>query len=69
MSSFIGHGLAALTVYALGPEARPARWGWLAWLGVLALAPDIDYVVAPLLMAGLALLSLGFMLWASRLPR
>lgn len=52
MSSFIGHGLAALTVYALGPEARPARWGWLAWLGVLALAPDIDYVVAPLRLPG-----------------
>ena len=48
MSSFIGHGLAALTVYAVGPGARPVRWGWLAWLGVLALAPDVDYVVAPL---------------------
>lgn len=52
MSSFIGHGLAALTVYALGPEARPPRWGWLAWLGVLALAPDIDYVIAPLRLPG-----------------
>lgn len=52
MSSFLGHGLAALTVYAVGPGARPVRWGWLAWLGVLALAPDVDYVIAPLRLPG-----------------
>jgi inner membrane protein len=52
MSSFIGHGLAALTLYALERPARPLRWGWMAWLVVLALAPDIDYVVAALRLPG-----------------
>ena len=52
MSSFIGHSLAALTVYAMDRPARPLRWGWLVWLVVLALAPDIDYLLAPLRLPG-----------------
>jgi len=52
MSSFIGHGLAALTLSALGPSTGPRRWGWLAWLVVLAWAPDMDYVAAPLRLPG-----------------
>lgn len=52
MSSFIGHGLAALTLSALGPATQPRRWGWMAWLVVLALAPDIDYLAAPLRLPG-----------------
>ncbi|HEX8698198.1 MAG TPA: metal-dependent hydrolase [Myxococcaceae bacterium] len=52
MSSFIGHGLAALMLSALGPSTGPRRWGWMAWLVVLALAPDIDYVAAPLRLSG-----------------
>lgn len=78
MSSFVGHGLAALTVYAMGPEARPTRWGWLAWLGVLV--PLCAGLVLlrhgharstrrALLISGLALVSSGFMAWAASLPR
>jgi inner membrane protein len=52
MSSFIGHGLAALTLSALGPTAEPRRWGWMAWLVVLAWTPDIDYLAAPLRLPG-----------------
>jgi inner membrane protein len=46
VSSFAGHALAAVTVFALGP--RSARALWLGWLVVLALAPDIDYAVRSL---------------------
>jgi inner membrane protein len=59
MSSFLGHGLAGVTTYAIGYKLqvdrlnRPSRFdrhNWL-WLGVLiaiALIPDIDYVVPQL---------------------
>ncbi|MDC0712486.1 metal-dependent hydrolase [Stigmatella sp. ncwal1] len=56
MSSFIGHGLAALTVYAMARPARPVHWNWLIWLAVLALAPDVDYLVASLRLPGTPLI-------------
>jgi inner membrane protein len=52
MSSFIGHSLAALMAYAMARPARPPRWGWMVWLVVLALAPDVDYLIAPLRLPG-----------------
>src|ERR687893_99441 len=51
MSSFLGHGLAAYSLFSLGqPRRPPTPWGamWLAWLVVLASAPDIDYLVPAL---------------------
>lgn len=51
MSSFLGHGLAAYTLFSLDGWKRPAlgwRAMWLAWLLVLACAPDIDYLVPAL---------------------
>jgi membrane-bound metal-dependent hydrolase YbcI (DUF457 family) len=51
MSSFLGHGLAAYTLFSLGRRERPFTLrgaAWLAWLAVLASAPDIDYVVPAL---------------------
>jgi inner membrane protein len=51
MSSFLGHGLAAYSLFSLGRRRRPfTRRGamWLGWLLVLASAPDIDYVVPAL---------------------
>ena len=54
MSSFIGHGLAAVTPFsAVEPQRRPftTRIGmllWLSWLIVIAWAPDIDHVVPAL---------------------
>lgn len=51
MSSFVGHSLAAYTLFSLDRRERPATlWGaaWLAWLVVLASAPDIDYLVPAL---------------------
>ncbi|MBA3531117.1 MAG: metal-dependent hydrolase [Ardenticatenales bacterium] len=46
MSSFGGHSLVALGIYALGrrPAARWQQVAWAAWLTILALAPDIDYL-------------------------
>ncbi len=52
MSSFIGHGLAALTLSALAPRAAPHRLAWTAWLVLLALAPDADYGLPVLLLPG-----------------
>lgn len=49
MSSFIGHSLAALTLSVLG-QPRPSSKLWLGWLVVMALAPDIDYMI-PVLQA------------------
>ncbi|MEM9770048.1 MAG: metal-dependent hydrolase [Cyanobacteria bacterium P01_D01_bin.73] len=57
MSSFIGHGLAAVTISeAIAPNRRPflSRWRsliWLGWLIIIAWAPDIDYAVPALTMA------------------
>ena len=51
MSSFLGHSLAAYTLFSLDRRERPAtlwRAVWLAWLVVLASAPDIDYLVPAL---------------------
>ena len=47
MSSFIGHGLAAATVYAIKVPTRRSllNLGWLVWLVILAWLPDIDYAV------------------------
>jgi inner membrane protein len=51
MSSFLGHSLAAYSLFSLDRRERPStRWRavWLAWLVVLASAPDIDYLVPAL---------------------
>ena len=51
MSSFLGHGLAAYTLFSLGRRKWPStRRGalWLAWLVALASAPDIDYLIPAL---------------------
>lgn len=51
MSSFLGHGLAAYTLFALDRRMWPSRRHgamWLGWLVVLASAPDIDYLVPAL---------------------
>ncbi|MBD2775086.1 metal-dependent hydrolase [Iningainema tapete] len=49
MSSFIGHSLAALTVYGFNqPSARPKQLWWIACLIVIACFPDIDYLVSAL---------------------
>jgi inner membrane protein len=56
MSSFFGHSLAGLTTYAIGYKLqidRPSRferynWLWLGFLVVVALIPDIDYLVPQL---------------------
>ena len=49
MSSFIGHSLAAATVYV---AARPRNWLWCAWLIVVASAPDVDYLIPALRLSG-----------------
>lgn len=57
MSSFIGHGLAALTTYAATPptkqpfSSRQGRLLWFAWLVIIAWMPDIDHVVPALTLA------------------
>lgn len=51
MSSFLGHSLAAYSLFSLDRRKRPStlwRAVWLAWLVVLASAPDIDYLVPAL---------------------
>lgn len=51
MSSFLGHSLAAYSLFSLDRLGRPAMvWKapWLACLVVLASAPDIDYVIPAL---------------------
>ncbi len=51
MSSFLGHSLAAYTLFSLDRRKRsstPWRAMWLGWLVVLASAPDIDYLVPAL---------------------
>lgn len=51
MSSFLGHSLAAYSLFSLDRRELPStlrRAVWLAWLVVLASAPDIDYLVPAL---------------------
>src|ERR1044071_8257026 len=51
MSSFLGHSLAAYSLFSIdrrGRASTPWRAMWLAWLVVLASAPDIDYLVPAL---------------------
>jgi membrane-bound metal-dependent hydrolase YbcI (DUF457 family) len=51
MSSFLGHSLAAYSLFSIDWRERPSTlWSavWLAWLVVLASAPDIDYIVPAL---------------------
>jgi inner membrane protein len=51
MSSFLGHSLAAYSLFSLDRWGRPFtlwRAVWLAWLVMLASAPDIDYLVPAL---------------------
>jgi len=51
MSSFLGHSLVAYSLFSLDRRERPStlwRSVWLAWLVVLASAPDIDYLVPAL---------------------
>lgn len=51
MSSFLGHSLAAYSLFSLDQRGWPATRGramWLGWLLVLTSAPDIDYLVPTL---------------------
>lgn len=50
MSSWIGHGIAAVTICATNKSAKRnyAELGWALWLVVVAIAPDVDYVLAAL---------------------
>lgn len=49
MSSFIGHSLAALSTYFVEkPTSLKTRKYWLAWLIIIASAPDIDHVIRSL---------------------
>ena len=49
MSSFVGHSLAAVTVYAISPRFPDTsrfhigEFAWLSWLIVVSCLPDIDY--------------------------
>ncbi|MEL6552588.1 MAG: metal-dependent hydrolase [Cyanobacteria bacterium J06621_11] len=57
MSSFIGHGLAAVTTHAIvQPRSQPfhspkSSLLWLAWLIIIAWMPDIDYLLPSLTLA------------------
>lgn len=48
MSSWIGHGIAAVTVYVSdkGVKRNRSEVFWALWLVVVAIAPDVDYVLA-----------------------
>jgi inner membrane protein len=51
MSSFLGHSLLAYSLFSLDRREQPStlwRAAWLAWLVVLASAPDVDYLVPAL---------------------
>jgi membrane-bound metal-dependent hydrolase YbcI (DUF457 family) len=47
MSSFIGHSLAAFSIYSLNRQSlsNSLRKWWLAWLIIIASTPDIDHIV------------------------
>jgi len=51
MSSFIGHSLTAVTIYAATRPKEPLTRhdvGWAAWLVIIANAPDADYAIPTL---------------------
>ncbi|QTA84455.1 metal-dependent hydrolase [Desulfonema magnum] len=51
MSSFVGHSLAAISIYSLARKSHQPfchRLLWLFWLIIIACAPDIDYFVPAL---------------------
>ena len=51
MSSFVGHSLTAVTLYAATRPKKPLiqrEIGWFAWLIIVANVPDIDYVITSL---------------------
>ncbi len=54
MSSFLGHSLAAATIYvaAKPPATVLNRLAWAGWLIVVASAPDIDYLIPALRLPG-----------------
>lgn len=43
MSSFIGHSIIGLSASRLA-EKKPVSWKWSAWLVLLAISPDINYI-------------------------
>jgi len=47
MSSFVGHGIAAIGIFSAGPkdQAAVSRPLWLIWLILVAWTPDIDYLM------------------------
>lgn len=52
MSSFIGHSLVGGAIGWIPPSSQP-RWsffrlGWVGWLIIIALLPDLDYVILAL---------------------
>lgn len=46
MSSFLGHGLIAITVFKYGNKEnnRRNKFIWFVWLTICAFLPDIDYL-------------------------
>ncbi|MDJ0707181.1 MAG: metal-dependent hydrolase [Leptolyngbyaceae cyanobacterium MO_188.B28] len=51
MSSFVGHSLIALTIgtasnHSKTVSLRRYRLLWLSWLTIVALAPDLDYILS-----------------------
>ncbi len=49
MSSFIGHSLTAVTIYAATRPKEPLTRrdaGWAVWLIVVANVPDVDYAIS-----------------------
>lgn len=50
MSSFIGHSLAAISTFSVEKQSASSntRRYWLAWLIIIASAPDIDHIIPAL---------------------
>ncbi len=50
MSSFVGHSIAAVTIYASDKGAVRSRSeiAWALWLVVVAAAPEVDYAIRTL---------------------
>ncbi len=70
MSSFVGHTLAAATIYVndkRGPHSR-ADLAWALWLVVAAAAPDIDYAVRALRVGAAEVRLTHSLLGASAVP-